>query len=49
MISIGQVKISKRLAKHCALGPKQKKMPKDFKKVLRIFNQNSKENSRFFT
>ena len=40
MISIEQVKVSNRPAKHCVFGLKEKKILKNFKKILRFSDQN---------
>ena len=40
MISIGQEKVSNLPAKLCAFGPKEKKILKNFKKILIFFDQN---------
>ena len=40
MISIEQEKLSNLSAKHCAFGPKLKRILKNFKKILRFFDQN---------
>ena len=40
MISIGQLKVSNLPPELCAFGPKMKRIFKNFKKILRFFDQN---------
>ena len=49
MISIGQLKLSKVPAKLGAFGPKMRRISKDFKKILRFFDQNLYGTVTFFT
>ena len=49
MISIGHLNVSNLHAKPCAFGPKMKRNLKNFKKILRFFDQNLYGKLTFFT
>ena len=49
MITIGQVQVLNRPAKTCAFRQKVKKTLKNFKKILRFFDQNLAGKLNFFT